>query len=398
MTTTGASASQPPPELVRLADGIVTGGLTGPRSAVVRIERRDGGLVFEAARGRARPDTDTSMAPDTPFHHASIGKVFTSVLILQLAERGAFGRAGVDSRLVDLGVFPASVTERLLRVGGDDVSGEVTLRHLLTHTSGMRDAIVDDRGRMGGPAPRSLLGTLLAPGGQPSRRWRAWDPARPDDRFAGVLNFYLAGGMGEAGLWRPGAQFHYSDTGFVLLALVAEKFGGAPYHRLIRRRIAEPLGLRSLYVAYHDDPADLGPMRAPEAEIWFGGRALLSSGFSLSFDWGGGGTVSNAADLIHFWRGLSRGALFRRGKTFRAMSDWITPVGLKAPRTGVGLGLFRVGYPDGQLWGHSGAWGSRVWCDPDRDLILAGTVNQTLADGPWHIPMIEAAARARSIQ
>ncbi|TAL38564.1 MAG: class A beta-lactamase-related serine hydrolase [Phenylobacterium sp.] len=375
-----------------LAEGLVGAGAASPRSAVVRIERMSGDAIFEAAAGEARPDTRALMTAQTPFHHASVSKVCTAILILQMAEAGAFGRRGIDARFSELGVLDRDVQARLLRVDGRDVAPDITLRHLLTHTSGMRDAIVDDAERIGGPAPQSLMGGLLGPGRDPGKRWIAWDPRRPEDADAGVLNLYLARGMGLAGLSTPGARFHYSDTAFVLLALLAERMGRAPYHELVRRRISVPLGLSGLYVAYRDDPKALGPARSPEAEVWFGPRPLLSGGFSLSFDWGGGGTVSPARDLTRLWRGLAGGELFRHRSTFDAMTSWIAPPGLAAPRTGVGLGLFRVAYPGGELWGHSGAWGARMWCDPQRKLVLAGTVNQVMADGPWHFPFFAAAA------
>lgn len=378
-------------DLAARTRALVGSGPGDPRSAVVRIERLAGGLVFEGAAGQARPDTGAAMTPDTPFHHASIGKVLTATLILQLAEAGAFGRRGLDARFGELGVLDAGPLSRLLRVDGRDAAPEITLRHLLTHTSGMRDAIVDDARSTGGLAAGSLLGRLTAPGGDPGRRWVGWTPSRPDDPDAGVLNFYLAGGIGLAGLSAPGTRFHYSDTGFVLLALTAEHFGGAAYHQLVQRRIVRPLGLSGTYIAYRNDPPGLGPARQPEAEVWFGARPLLSSGVSLSFDWGGGGSVSPARDLIALWRGLWRGALFRRRETFGAMTAWTTPPGLAAPRTGVGLGLFRAAYPGGELWGHSGAWGARMWCDPRRGLVISGTVNQVMADGPWQFPFLQAA-------
>lgn len=380
--------------LERRTEGLIGPSPASARSAVVRIERTNGHLIFERAVGQSRPDTRAPMTATTPFHHASIGKVFTATLILQLAEAGAFGSKGVDARFSELGVLDPAAQARLLRVEGRDVSADITLRHLLTHTSGMRDAIIDDADKLGGPAPRSLLGSLMLPNSDTGKRWIAWDRRRPADASAGVLNLYLASGMGLAGLASPGARFHYSDTGFVLLALAAERFGGAAYDKLIHDRISRPLGLVSTYVAYRDDPPGLGVTRAPEAEVWFGPRPLLSSGFSLSFDWGGGGTVSPAKDLTRLWRGLARGALFRKTETLAAMTNWATPPGLAAPRTGVGLGLFRAAVGGVEVWGHSGAWGARMWGSRELGLVLAGTVNQVLADGPWQYPFFQAASPA----
>jgi D-alanyl-D-alanine carboxypeptidase len=365
-------------------------GADGVHSAVVRLEAPDGGLIWAGALGQARADRDAAMATNDLFHIASVTKAMTAAIVLKLCEDGRMGALGLDTPLSQIGVFGADIIRRLHGLAGRDQSHALTLRRLLTHTSGLRDAMIDDATTLGGPAPNSLIGRSFR-SGDASRRWDPWDPTRPDDAEAGVINFFLNSGIADAALWPPGAAFHYSDTGFMLLGVVAEHLGEAPLHHLFRRHIFDPLNMTSSYLAYRDDPADLGPRRAPESDVWNGEIPMLSDGVSLSFDWAGGGVVSTASDLARFLRGLLSGALFISSATLADMTTFLTPEGLQAPRTGVGLGLFRIAYPGGALIGHSGAWGVGMFQDVDTGVVVTGTVNQSQAPAKWQWPFLAAA-------
>ena len=317
----------------------------------------------------------------------------TALLVLQLAEEGALGRAGVDARYVEFEVFPDEVQERLLTRGGRPAFAGVTLRHMLSHTSGFRDAFVDDGSRTsadaGGAAPGSIIGSNATR--DMTVAWSPWLPDGDAENERGVINYYLSQpGMSEA-LFEPGSAFHYSDTAFVLLALLVERVTGESYHANLRDRIIEPCGLGDTYLAYRDDPP-LGPRRQPESDVHARGTAVLSSGGNLSFDWGGGGLVTTAGDLVLFLRALMDGKLYGSDRTLRDMTAWQQPPGLAPRRTGVGLGLFRTAYPAGELWGHSGAWGAKMDHDPAAGIHFAGTVNRTDAAADWHHALIAAVA------
>jgi D-alanyl-D-alanine carboxypeptidase len=366
------------------------------RNAVVQVGDQSGRTLFGAAYGHARPGVPMTVAHR--FHLASVTKPMTATLVLQLAEEGAFGVMGIDAAYAEFGVFPPGIMARLHRHGGGSQAHAITLRHLLTHTSGIRDAIEDDAVTLGGPAPGSVLGKILS--GQVDRAhfWRAWAPDAVEDADAGVINHFLATGVAEVALHAPGAGFHYSDTGFMLLALLIEKVTGQTYGGRLHQRIFAPLDLGDTYLAYRADPADLGSKRSPEAEFWGGDTPLLESGFTLSFDWGGGGVVSSAASLNVFLRALLDGALFRSPETLTAMLAWTTPPGLKAPRTGVGLGLFRTEMNGMELIGHSGASGAKMFFAPREGVFLSGTINQSIGPGDWHWPLAQCWAQPREIK
>jgi D-alanyl-D-alanine carboxypeptidase len=391
MATRGRSSAYA--EFRGLLDALIcTDGPAPIASAVVRLESAGGQVLFEGAAGVARPDTCAAMSPLTPFHVASVAKAFTAAVVLQLAEEGRFGRSGLDTRYADFAVFQNEVMQRLHRREGVSLANRITLRHLLTHTSGIRDAMVDDAEHCGGPAPGSIIGELLVPGGNPARAWVPWNPGRADDPYAGVINFFLNRGIADHPIYEPGEGFHYSDTGFVLLGLLVEAIEGRPLHQSLRKRIMQPLGLERTYLAYRDDPP-LGPNRAPESEVLAGVVPVLTSGTSLSFDWAGGGIVTDVAELSVFLRALATGRLFRSAGTWEQMTAWVCPPGLDGSRTGVGLGLFRTACDGAELWGHSGAWGTKMAVEPRSGTLFTGTTNQARSPGDWHHPFIRCALR-----
>ncbi len=362
----------------------------GP-GVVAHIEAPAVDLVFCGAAGQARSDTGEAMTVEHAFHTASIGKTTTAFLLVQLAAEGALGPRGLDSCYVEWGVFPDEVHEQLLVREGRSVFSEITLRQMLTHTSGMRDVTVDDGTQTSSELGRAAPGSLA--GSEETRhfltRWRPWLQGEATAEERGVVDLYLARpGMNEA-LFEAGTAFHYSDTAFVLLALLLERVTGSTFHEVLQQRLVEPLGMGSTYQAYRNDPA-LGPKRHPESDMYVGTVPLLSAGRDLSFDWGGGGLVTSAADLVRFQQFLASG----KSPWARAMTTWVQPRGLAEPRTGVGLGLFRTRTEGGELWGHSGAWGAKMFWDPEAQIYFAGTVNRSGAPADWHHGLVERVREA----
>lgn len=358
----------------------------------IRVPSRD--YWFASAVGEAR--AGRPMADDQPFHWASIAKTLTALLLLDAVERYLPGPRGLDTRLVDIGLFEREVIDRLHCSGGRARGNEITLNHLLTHTSGLRDAMVDDCRLLafeaGGLAPGSLIGRLLS-GDAPNicGDWRAWNPDAPSDPGAGTLNYFLATGLGNHPVAAPGERFKYSDTGYVILALVVEHLTQRSMHDGLRQVVFQPLGLEDAYLAYRDDPP-LQAARVPEAEIYAGDSPMLSAGFNLSFDWGGGGIVSSAASMNRILHAVINAELLSPASS-ELMRNWIEPRGLEQPRLGVGRGLFRTNAMYGELWGHSGAWGAKMFYAPGSGIFFSGTVNQAQGADNWHWWFIDQVRR-----
>jgi D-alanyl-D-alanine carboxypeptidase len=393
-------------EIDTLLEGHVRTSPSGDvdRHAMVYVDAPTVSFNYAGAAGIARVDTGEPMSADHQYYIASVAKAFTAVVIYQLAEEGAFGEAGIDATLAELAVLAPEVMAELHRIDGVSYADSITLRHLLNHTSGLRDLYFDGvdtpvslmPGTVEGAAPDSLIGTVASDNelgiaalvrctmeGMPEgcdpddylfrQQWLPWDyqawKADRHDRMAGLLNFYLAG-MNENALWEPGEGFHYSDTNYVLLGLVVEELAGNSLHREVHDRILDPLGM--------DDTDLIGaPYRPTEvygrrlAEVWAWNEPAVSGGLDFSFDWGGGGAVSTLEDLARFVRALVAGDLFRDPATLDEMLA--VPEGIRGLHYASGFIVFPTGEgPVVHMMGSTGTWAEYY---PPLDLVTIGTVD-----------------------
>ncbi len=150
------------------------------------------------AHGLLSTATQVPASPDSLFQVGSITKVWTASMIMQLVEEG---RLSLDSSVAD--VLPG------LQLGTADLGGEVRIRHLLTHTSGLDGDIFTDTGR-----------------------------------GSDCVERYVAG-LAEAGLVHPvGTAYSYCNSGFVLLGRIIEVLDEREWDASLRARLIGPLGLR----------------------------------------------------------------------------------------------------------------------------------------------------------
>jgi D-alanyl-D-alanine carboxypeptidase len=329
------------------------------RGAVLRVEAP--AVDWAGAVGLCEPRDGLAMRAGDAFQIASITKTFTATLCLLLAEEG----------LVELddgigAYLPAAVTEGLHEVGGRSFGPALTLRQLLSHTSGLADFFGD-----GTPGADGTLPFVAEMAANPDRLWDplevvAWTKGNLSARFA------------------PGAGWHYADTGFLLAGLVAEAVTGEALHDALRRRIFAPLGMDHTFMLHREPARPVVPGRPVSRP--FAGDTDYGSLRSTSADWGSGGLVSTAGDLVRFLRALVEDRVFADPQSRRQMKTWVA-----TGETGVsyGLGLRRFdldalgldGY--GELWGHTGFLKSFMLYWPAGDAIFCGTLNQSHARGAF---------------
>lgn len=174
-------------------------------SGVVRVDRA-GGTELAVAYGLAHRGEGISATVSTRFGIASATKGLTALMVMCLVEQG----------LLDLGTTARAV------LGGDLplVSDAVTVEHLLSHRSGIGD-YVDEESNLDVddylmPVPVHELATT--------------------EQYLRVLDGHVA-------KFAPGERFAYCNSGYVLLALIAERVGCSPFHDLVQQRVCGPAGM-----------------------------------------------------------------------------------------------------------------------------------------------------------
>jgi D-alanyl-D-alanine carboxypeptidase len=308
------------------------------------------GLDVEVAAGVADLATGEPLRPGSRFRIASATKPFVAAATLRLVEDG---RLSLDDTL---DVLLEGEYDELLRSGGYDL-GSITLRHLLTHTSGLYDFAADAYG------PREPDGFEARVHADPRHRWT---------RFEQVA---LAISHGHP-YGAPGAVFAYSDTGACLVGEILERTTGSTMGRAIRELVDyERLGLKHTWQeTIEPDPPDL-PQLSHQYE-----EELDVTDMDASVDlYGGGGLMSTCRDLGRFFRAVLRGEVFRESSTLRTMTTTLVGVPLtdeagwdEDPST-AGLFLFRREIGGETWWGHDGYWGTTAFTCPARDVtIVAG--------------------------
>lgn len=278
---------------------------------------RDGVVAHEAAYGWRAPGSGEPVGTADRFRIASISKVLTAVLVLQLVEEGAIGLdEPVGNRLAwQVGVAAA-----------DPDMVAVTPARLLSHTSGI-------------PKYRSVYF-----GG---RTASCTDAAR----------IAMAGDVGA-----PGA-YAYSNTNYCLLGLLVEQLTGVPYEQAVRGRFLEPLGITGMRLA---GTHDAGPDEVVHPSV--AGRTYMEA-LGPAGAW-----VATAADVVRILMSLDEENPGWHPLPDEMLQRMRTPQSF-APGEEAQYGFGIMVWPDGS-WGHTGTVESTralVQTRPDGVVIAALT-------------------------
>lgn len=323
----------------------------------------------EVAAGAADRATGEPLAPGSRFRIASVTKPFVSASALRLVEHGLLALdASLDSLL------PSDYRD-VLRAGDYD-TGEITLRHLLTHTSGIYDFAAS-------AYDASITdGFDQAIAVDPSHRWTRLEQVR------------FAVGHGKP-YGAPGEVYGYSDTNACLVGELLERATGLGMGEAIAGLVGfGRLGLRQTYL----ESIDPEPAEAPQWSHQYE-RDVDIATIDPSVDlWGGGGLVSTCRDLARFFRALLRGEVFDRSETLASMTTRLGGV----PRTPEmtsdddpgdhAMYLFHAEIAGEEWWGHDGWWGTTVYTCPRLDItVVAGHQQAYMPKGFDRMAVIEQA-------
>jgi CubicO group peptidase (beta-lactamase class C family) len=289
-------------------------------------EKTDSGVEFPA-------DRQIPMAEDTVFDLASVSKLFTSLLAVQQIERGTLELEGkVAAYLPEFGA-----------AGKQDI----TIRQLLTHTSG----------------------------------FRAWIPLYNAPTYEEKLQLI----WNQAPLNPPGSAYLYSDLNLISLQLVLERITGRALDVLLREEITAPLGLTS---TRYNPPTSWRPRIAATEDArkpWSGldrglvwGEVHDENAFSLGGVAGHAGVFSDAWDLAVLGRTLLNGGTYGKARILRpeSVALMFTDFNTAFPgdEHGLGFELYQHWYMGAMATprtaGHTGFTGTSLVLDPTTDSFL----------------------------
>jgi D-alanyl-D-alanine carboxypeptidase len=316
------------------------------------VEADDGSWSWRGAHGTTGL-RDEPVTTATPYFIASVTKLYTATVTLQLVEEG---RIGLDQPIVDL--LPLDLTGlHVLR--GVDHTDRITVRHLLTHTSGLPDHLEDaPRGQ------RSWYRDLVA------GRDRTWDLEDAVRRARDELRPRFAPQDHRAARVRA----RYSDLGFQLLIGAAEHVEGDTYGTVLERRLLRPLGLRRTWLPGRHAPLDPAPL---PAALFDGARPVhVPLALTACND-----LISTLDDTARFLAAWVDGEVFEDPATPALIRARWNRIGYPL-RYGVGAMRFTVnplaapGRRAVHLVGHSGATGTWSFHCPELGVRTTGTVDQ----------------------
>ena len=240
-------------------------------AGVVRVDR-GGETIFAQAYGLACRAHEIENRIDTRFAIASGAKGLTALAVVSLIEDGAL-RLDTTARSVLGGDLPL-------------IGGDVTVEHLLAHRSGIGDYLDEEAGY-------EITEYVLAV---------------PAQELAATAQ-YLAVLDGYPAKFAPGERFSYCNGGYVVLALIAERVSGVPFHELVRQRVAVPAGMPDTEFLRSDEL----PSRTATGYLPIEGVSRTNVFHLPVRGSGDGGLYSTAADFSAFWPSLFAGRIVSAG-------------------------------------------------------------------------------------
>ncbi len=317
----------------------------------------NGRLESFHGHGLADIASNTPITEDTVFRIASITKTFTAIAVMQLWEQG----------LVDLDA-PANDYLRAYKLIAAKASFRpATLRHLLTHTAGIREVL-------------HLPGLL---------RMRDLGETVKLGRPVPALSEYYSGGLRIHA--EPGASFMYTNHGFATLGQIVEDLSGKSLDRYFREHIFEPLGM-----------VDTDLVRSERLYSRLAtGYDLRSNGAKPVTDYelipvGAGGAYSTPRDMARYVAALLGGGANEYGSVLKpaTLATMFAPHYQPDPRIpGMGLAFFRANLGDHLAVEHDGilpGFDSQIFLAPDEGVGVMAFANGAKRGMHWLTPEVGA--------
>lgn len=305
-------------------------------SGVVRVDRGDK-IEMAKAFGLAHCGLQVANTVDTQFATASAVKGVTALTVVSMISDG----------LLELSTPARSVL-------GDDlslISDAVTVEHLLSHRSGIGDYLDEDI--------EYDINDYIMP--------------VPVQQLA-TTEQYLVALDGHPAKFEPGTEFSYCNGGFVVLALIAERVSGVPFHELVQARVCRPAGMVDTAFLRSDELPGRAALGYLDIDgVWRSNALHLPVRGS-----GDGGIYTTVADVRMLWTAFFEGRIVPP----EWVSEMVRPRSVVSERERYGLGFWLAGSGEAmRLEGYDAGVSFRSWHHPSSQ--LTHTVISNNSDGAW---------------
>jgi CubicO group peptidase (beta-lactamase class C family) len=276
------------PTMAQNIDAIFAPLVTPNSPGVAVLVVQDGNKIFERGYGLRDLQSGAKIDPRTNFRLASCSKQFTAMAIMLLVHDG---KLRYDQKLTD--VFPEFPA----------YGRAISIRNLLNHTGGLQD-----------------YETLMEQAGN-AGKWNE-DHQIQDAEVLTLLK------QTDHGMFPPGTQWYYSNSGYVVLGLVVAKVSGQPFQEFLRERIFAPLNMDNTvaYVRGKNEITNRAYGHTKEANTW-----KQTDQSSTSATLGDGGIYSSLEDLAKWDEALRSNKLLSKEEIQPAL----TPITLQLTSTNI---------------------------------------------------------------
>ncbi len=348
------SGPHPSDELAGRLDSLLANavGRRHVRHGLMVVADIDGSWRWEAAHGVADP-AGTPATPDIRYPIASVTKLFTASIVMSLIDQNSLT---LRDRIVDL--LPEEVTRGLHVMDGVDRTDEITVEHLLAHTSGLPDYYAEAPRGARSPQDRLLAGE---------------DAPMPFDEVVRVVRDQLAPHFPPQPADESKNRAHYSDTNYQLVGAILERICEQPLDQVFDQMLFEPLGLDDTSSYPHPPPSGGSP--EPRAHVWSKDQVLQPQG-ALRHQGPDGGIISTLADQVRFLRALVGGEVV--DGAWQRMQQRFNRVFFPVD---YGLGVMRYAPPRWMspfapvptIVGHTGSTATWLFYCSELRIVTAGT-------------------------
>lgn len=303
-----------------------------------------------------------SVDQNTPFMIASVTKLFIASTILRLHELGKLDIHDPISKYLD-----SELLEGIHVYKGEQRHHLITIRHLLSHTSGILDYIqIKDQNK------QTIFDRVIQQG----------DVSFSITDMLAIVKKAKGSYFDVQPIDRKKKKARYSDTNFQLLRAIIENVTDSQYEEALNKYIFQPLHMDDTFLP---SPEDKKPY-SDVASLWVMDEEIKRPLALRSF----GDYYSTKNDLFRFMRGLLKGELFQKQETldfmmkdFQTFSLSFSPVAPAWP-IAYSMGMIRFDMPllftgfkrMPTVYGHTGVGSAFLFYVPDLELILCGTVGQ----------------------